>query len=378
MPAKSTSLPEEDYLAILGAIARFHHCLTRDDLLKVLGNVLLPLFKAQSGFYTYTDRKFSQSDGLIGHVGIPDNEIGVFLKTAPITSFNKAMFAQARPVFAHDVDIKRETIEKDFALFFAANPQYTRTDYPYFARVKSGLVAADIPDPTLAVALHRLDDNDGPWTLRDVRVMELLCPHLLQTIRNVCISEELARFQTLCEALANVPTPTALVSGNMTVIFHNQAFKDAFGVEGGQRLPQDLIDLLARETAKYDPPYKAEDGGIELPFYTMGREKFRLSLVLVGEGGEDADKRWLVRMKPAVEPYARTNLWAQEKGITGRELEICMLVKDGKENGEIAGRLFISPHTVKTHLRSIFAKAGVNTRAKLMAALNRAWDSGNA
>lgn len=52
-----------------------------------------------------------------------------------------------------------------------------------------------------------------------------------------------------------------------------------------------------------------------------------------------------------------------DKNLTERELEVLSLVAQGYGNKEIATRLFISTNTVKRHLKSIFAKLGVNTRA---------------
>ncbi len=52
-------------------------------------------------------------------------------------------------------------------------------------------------------------------------------------------------------------------------------------------------------------------------------------------------------------------------------MEVCILVKDGIANQEIASRLFISPHTTKNHIKSIHKKLDVNTRAQLVAFLNQ-------
>jgi DNA-binding NarL/FixJ family response regulator len=49
-------------------------------------------------------------------------------------------------------------------------------------------------------------------------------------------------------------------------------------------------------------------------------------------------------------------------GLTQREVEILGLIAQGMTNGEIAGRLFLSNHTVKTHINRIFAKTGSRDR----------------
>jgi DNA-binding CsgD family transcriptional regulator len=51
--------------------------------------------------------------------------------------------------------------------------------------------------------------------------------------------------------------------------------------------------------------------------------------------------------------------------LTGAEVHVAMLVSDGSTNREIADRLFLSPHTVNSHLRHIFAKLAINSRSEL-------------
>jgi DNA-binding CsgD family transcriptional regulator len=51
--------------------------------------------------------------------------------------------------------------------------------------------------------------------------------------------------------------------------------------------------------------------------------------------------------------------------MTETELNVARLVAHGLTNREIAGQLFVSPHTVNSHLRQIFAKVGVTSRVAL-------------
>jgi DNA-binding CsgD family transcriptional regulator len=49
--------------------------------------------------------------------------------------------------------------------------------------------------------------------------------------------------------------------------------------------------------------------------------------------------------------------------LSPRELEVLRLVADGLTDGQIAEKLYISPRTVGNHLRSIYKKLGVPSRA---------------
>jgi DNA-binding CsgD family transcriptional regulator len=51
--------------------------------------------------------------------------------------------------------------------------------------------------------------------------------------------------------------------------------------------------------------------------------------------------------------------------LTAAELAVVRLVVQGLTNRAVAARLFVSPHTVSTHLRHVFAKLGVGSRVEL-------------
>lgn len=52
--------------------------------------------------------------------------------------------------------------------------------------------------------------------------------------------------------------------------------------------------------------------------------------------------------------------------LTGREREVMVLVASGLSNDEIAGRLYLSPLTAKTHVSRIMTKLGLRDRAQLV------------
>lgn len=77
----------------------------------------------------------------------------------------------------------------------------------------------------------------------------------------------------------------------------------------------------------------------------------------------------LVRGRPRRTPGSSL----RDVPLSDREIGVLRLVADGMSNREIAERLFLSSHTVQTHLRRITEKLGVSTRA---AAVRRGIETG--
>ncbi|HWQ30799.1 MAG TPA: LuxR C-terminal-related transcriptional regulator [Negativicutes bacterium] len=62
----------------------------------------------------------------------------------------------------------------------------------------------------------------------------------------------------------------------------------------------------------------------------------------------------------------KKDYFSEDKPIlTDREMEIALLAAEGLSNKEIGQRLFISQNTVKTQMKSIFEKLGINSRVML-------------
>lgn len=67
-----------------------------------------------------------------------------------------------------------------------------------------------------------------------------------------------------------------------------------------------------------------------------------------------------------VDDHSMLNRIYEQYNISPREQEIVRLLLDGKSNKEIKKALFISYHTVKNHIYSIYQKFGINTRYELV------------
>lgn len=76
-------------------------------------------------------------------------------------------------------------------------------------------------------------------------------------------------------------------------------------------------------------------------------------------GHLDAEAPAVTYAPPADGTRAR---WTMD-GLTDREVDVLRIVAEGLTNVQVATRLHLSEHTVAAHLRSIFRKIGVASRA---------------
>jgi DNA-binding NarL/FixJ family response regulator len=60
------------------------------------------------------------------------------------------------------------------------------------------------------------------------------------------------------------------------------------------------------------------------------------------------------------------------RALSARELEVLLLLDDHLGTDDIARRLFISEHTVRSHVKSMFRKLNVSSRREALEALNSA------
>lgn len=95
-----------------------------------------------------------------------------------------------------------------------------------------------------------------------------------------------------------------------------------------------------------------------------------LELICKGIGLLLKGDLWMSRtlMARLIDFYRRQQLNAYRPvcGLTHRELEIVGLLGSGASNTKIADQLFISEHTVKSHLYNIFRKIKVRNRIQAM------------
>jgi DNA-binding CsgD family transcriptional regulator len=78
----------------------------------------------------------------------------------------------------------------------------------------------------------------------------------------------------------------------------------------------------------------------------------------------------LLGLEPAEQMLCLRRRLSQH-GLSPRELDVVFLLSEGLKNADIGKQLFISPHTVDNHLKSIYRKMKVRNRTSLMSRIMR-------
>jgi LuxR family transcriptional regulator of csgAB operon len=193
------------------------------------------------------------------------------------------------------------------------------------------------------------------------------------------LEKEVCPQVTIVEEVRVIPAEGLLPKEGQVVIlainFREWDFeKVLLELNGGNHRPRMgfvpvLFELESRGTLEQEAIRK----GIRGFFYRQDS----LSLFLKGFRALFRGEIWVSRealvrsvLENTTEPSGSIRL--QKAKLTSREVEILLMVSSGANNTEIADKLCISPHTVKTHLYNIFQKISVPNRlqAALWAARN--------
>lgn len=202
---------------------------------------------------------------------------------------------------------------------------------------------------------------DDPWyTPREVDLIARLSPHVAHGIRAGLLLQE-------AESAAQERSAPGLVvlddAGEITSV--TPGALESLGLLDGKGLDGSIVvhEVAAQARALADgcvpgPPAVARTQSITGEWLLVRGAR------LDGDGGRTA---------VVMEPASRSDiapLLVHLHGLTSRELEVTQLLLTGMSTRDIAEELWITTETLRGHVKAIFTKLGISSRAELFASLS--------
>lgn len=137
-----------------------------------------------------------------------------------------------------------------------------------------------------------------------------------------------------------------------------------------EQLPRTKVVMLTSHTAETEV-LAAFSSGAEAYCIKGGSIDGLLSAIAaVGQGGVYLDAKVAYIALNSLQTTAQENAKATPNeavtsSLSERERDVLELLVEGLSNPEIAGRLFISPNTVKAHMRGLMTKLSANDRVQV-------------
>jgi DNA-binding CsgD family transcriptional regulator len=239
------------------------------------------------------------------------------------------------------------------------SPRYAKVLAPHGYRNGDELRAVFVDGDTSwgCVAIHR---HDGTFTAHDAHAVAAVGHHLATGIRRAILA---------ADREADVPGHPGLIlfGSDGTLESRSPAaarWLDEMVDTTATRDGMPLVIVSLAEKARQAADGQADDvATARLPTTTGGWLVAHASML---DGGTDG--RVAVMLQPAREPQIASMI-VEAHGLTDREREVTRLVMQGRSTTEIAECLHVTPYTVQDHIKSIFAKVGVQSRRELVAQL---------
>lgn len=261
------------------------------------------------------------------------------------------------------------------------------------ARLCSGIVFGTEAKAALPTALSMFRDVDDPaFGDRERDLLRILVPHLSRSVGIMCrLRDAELKVAATHAALDRLASGVLLVGTRRTVLFANRAARKALAEEDGLRLkvtPQGRTVLAAASLdaqSALDAAFDLclEPDTVEVPHFSevvrvergSDRAPYALNvsaLPVENEFGSGAERPLAIAfLNDPDEPLAiDEQLLRKLYALTPAECRLAAQLCRGGSAVEIAARLGVTENTVKTQMKSLFAKTGTHRQSQLVKVLH--------
>ena len=209
-----------------------------------------------------------------------------------------------------------------------------------------------------ATALHHLDQVQGPW-VRRMAAMDLF-DAAVRSGRDDVAQRWLAELVAFAEGV-RTPAATALVEHGRALLADGDAAEEHFRSALAAHADSPRVPDRARTELAFGEWLRRGRRRVD------ARQHLRAALATFEElGATPLAERAAQELRASGETARRRDV-STATDLTAQERQVVSLVRQGLSNKDAAARLFVSPRTIDFHLRNVFAKLGVSSRAELTA-----------
>jgi len=233
-----------------------------------------------------------------------------------------------------------------------------------------------------AVGIFR-SKSEGDFTKKEIKILETLCPLIAQNYKmSLDVATLSYKHSILKNSYERLPIGMLILDSKLSVIECNNIAQEYCQEIVDNKLGADPIDTF-ENIISADANYKNVQRVIShigngilmnnsysqnFKMYVDNNEyNFKMNSFLISTSSSNIETiHSIYIVKQIVHTSDFPNEISRKFDLTKRELEIINLIDKGYSNKDISNKLFISSHTVKTHIMNIFKKADVTSRTSLM------------
>jgi DNA-binding CsgD family transcriptional regulator/PAS domain-containing protein len=233
-------------------------------------------------------------------------------------------------------------------------------------------------------------EREGPFTPEERERLVIVLPHVSRAFAVMAkLREADVRIAANLAAFDRIASGVLLFNAQGAVIFASRAARRILEEEDGLQLRQlhgDSLpgELVAEDRDAQDALSSAILGAVSPDILNVehfsravlvprpsGLQEYTLNFSTLAAqnefgGGEEAP-RAIAFLADSAEPVRLdSELLKRTYGLTPAEIRIAETLTEGLTDKEMAERLGLSHHTVKSQLKSIFARTNTNSRSRLM------------
>lgn len=237
---------------------------------------------------------------------------------------------------------------------------------------------AQTPDFGVAFSMNR-GPSQGSYGKQELRFLQKLTPHLQRSLKlglrlDACKALQRAEFRTLDSLAVGV----ILLDRKARVLFANSAARSFDGEHGSLILRQaGLVHASPLHSRRLNDLVQSTLRGVPMGTISVPRADGGDSLTILASSvrAQDVDRLADANLQGAavllfiIDPANKAGIptaWLMDAyGLTLAEAKVALAVSSGLSIPETASQLGLSPNTIKTQLRNVFAKSGVSRQTEL-------------